>query len=131
MNDAVRKAYRIAKETRERSYSPFSNFKVGAAVIFGGCEEIFGGCNVENSSYGGTICAERSAILAGISSLGRQDIAGVVVVTDAETLTVPCAICLQFIAEFATPESRIYLGDMEGIKEEYLFSQLLPKPFVF
>ena len=124
-------AFEYAKKAREHSYSPFSRFKVGAAVIMQGSDRVYSGCNVENSSYGGTICAERSAIVSAVSAEGSKPIEAVVVVTDVETLTVPCAICLQFIAEFAFSETKIHLADLSGIKETWEFSALLPKPFRF
>ena len=124
-------AFAAAKKARDNSYSPFSNFKVGASVVFRDSEAVYSGCNVENSSYGGTICAERSAIVSAVAAEGSKPIEAVVVVTDVETLTVPCAICLQFIAEFAYAETKIYLADLHGIRETWDFEALLPKPFRF
>ncbi|MBN2510534.1 MAG: cytidine deaminase [Spirochaetales bacterium] len=132
MNESqLQHAWESAKAAREHSYSPFSAFKVGAAVVCEGTDAVFAGCNVENSSYGGTICAERSAVVSAVSSVGKIALKAVVVVTDAPTLTVPCAICLQFMAEFSTDDTLVYLADLEGIKASFTFKELLPKPFRF
>jgi cytidine deaminase len=89
-----------AIKARENSYSPYSNFKVGAAVL---TKEgnIYAGVNVENASYGLTICAERSALCAAVSG-GERAIAAVAVVYDTRMCAVPCGACLQFIVEFGS-----------------------------
>ncbi len=131
MPEAIHEAYSMAVKARSNSYSPFSTFKVGAAVVFRESGKIFSGCNVENSSYGATICAERSALVAGISNCGKQTIEAVVVVTDEEDPAVPCAMCLQVLAEFSMPTTKVVLANLEGIKSTHDFRELLPKPFVF
>ena len=77
-------AYKNALAARENSYSPYSHFKVGAAVKFKGVEQVFYGCNVENASYGATICAERNAIWSGVAAVGKQDMEYLIVVADQE-----------------------------------------------
>jgi homotetrameric cytidine deaminase len=118
-----------ATQTRLNAYTPFSEFKVGAALVSKKTKVIYSGCNVENSSYGATICAERSAILASVAKEGSLEIEQLVVV--AQPIAVPCAICLQVIAEFATPETLIHLYDTKGAGKSYTFGQLLPHPFYF
>jgi cytidine deaminase len=88
-----------ALKFREKAYVPYSNFKVGAAVI---TEDgtIFGGCNIENASYGATNCAERTAIFKAISE-GHNSIKAIAIVGDTSTHTYPCGICRQVMAEFA------------------------------
>jgi homotetrameric cytidine deaminase len=129
INADVEKTYRVACEGRKNAYAPYSNFKVGAAVKFKGHDLISAGCNVENASYGATICAERGAILSGIASHGQTEIDHLVVVTDTDPVTVPCALCLQVLSEFCGPETPIYLGNLDGVKDMRLFKELLPMPF--
>lgn len=94
-----------------------------------GSNRIYAGCNVENASYGATICAERAAILSMISDLGKERLGLVVVVTDASPVAVPCALCLQVIAEFADQSLPIHLASVEGIERSYTLEELLPHPF--
>lgn len=88
-----------AIEARDKAYAPYSNFKVGAAIL---CEDdkIFSGCNVENASFGATNCAERTAIFKAVSE-GYTKIKAVAVIGDPNAFTYPCGICRQVIAEFA------------------------------
>lgn len=88
-----------AIEAREKAYAPYSNFKVGAAVL---CDEdkIFSGCNVENASYGATNCAERTAIFKAVSE-GYTKIKAIALIGDPNGFTYPCGICRQVISEFA------------------------------
>ena len=120
-----------ALEVREKAYSPYSNFCVGAALL---CEngEIFCGVNIENSSFGGTICAERSAFCAAISQ-GKREFRAIAVVgcrrgeTPAKICT-PCGICRQFMAEFCSPDLPVLTFDGQAIYENKLAS-LLPEAF--
>tara|TARA_R110002096_G_scaffold23303_8_gene74251 strand:- start:783 stop:1280 length:498 start_codon:yes stop_codon:yes gene_type:complete len=133
--DALMKA---AREARENAYAPYSKFKVGAAVLMG--EKIFAGCNVENASYGGTICAERAAIFAGVAA-GHQTIQALALTTGAESGTPiesrsPCGLCRQVISEFAPPSTSILLDGGTSDEEIYLgdiitLGQLLPWKFQF
>ncbi len=102
---------------------------VGAAVsdVNG---NIFSGCNVENASYGLTICAERTAIFKAISE-GARSIAAVAVVTDAQDLAMPCGACLQTIAEFGSQDTLVIISNLYGEKITLKFSDLLPNPFKF
>ena len=87
-----------AKQARENAHAPYSNFRVGAAVR-AASGRIFGGCNVENATYGLTVCAERVAIFKAISE-GERGFDAISVVTDTDTLTPPCGACRQLIWEF-------------------------------
>jgi cytidine deaminase len=94
-----------ARAARRRAYAPYSRFQVVAALLMDGVE--FTGTNVENASYGGTLCAERSAVSAAVSS-GRRSLELIAVSTDASELSeigmrAPCGLCRQVISEFATP----------------------------
>lgn len=121
----------------KNAYAPYSKFKVGAAVVSAKSGQIYSGCNVENSSYGATICAERNAILHSISEEGVGGIDLLVVVSDDDPPAPPCAQCLQVLAEFCRAESEVHLVDIdfaegrEGVHQVYRFSDLLPHPFIF
>ena len=127
----VGKALEKAAEARLNAYAPYSGFKVGAAVISAATKRIYAGCNVENSSYGATICAERNAILSAVAEEGVFGIDVLAVVSDDNPPAPPCALCLQVAAEFANPGTRVVLGDLKGNKTVHLFKDLLPKPFIF
>ena len=120
-----------AIEARENSYSPFSSFSVGAALL---CSdgEIIVGTNVENSSFGGTICAERSAFCAAVSQGTREfDAIAIVGGKRGEKISencAPCGICRQFMNEFCNADFIVLLSDGESITEKTLGS-LLPDSF--
>ena len=116
-----------AKETMNNAYAPYSHFKVGAAIL---TEEglVYTGCNVENASYGATICAERTAAVKAVSE-GYIRFSKVAIVSSEGTYTYPCGVCRQFLSEFMTKDSLIIVEDeKEGIKE-IPFKELLPLSF--
>jgi cytidine deaminase len=115
-----------ARAARECAHAPFSHFQVGAAVQ-GKSGRIFGGCNIENASYGLTLCAERVAIFKAISE-GEKGFEAVAVVTDAKTLTPPCGACRQIIWEFCG-DAEVILANLAGEVEVHRMSALLPKAF--
>ena len=129
VSDEVNKAYEMAKEVRNKAYAKYSNFRVGSSLKVKGHDEIFIGCNVENISYGGTICAERNAITSAVARLGEIEIEYILVVCDTNPVTVPCGFCLQFLSEFSKGDMKVYLGDLEGVKKVLRFDELLPNPF--
>lgn len=130
LSPAVETAYKAALKTRSHAYSPYSKFKVGAALKLKGEDlPVVTGCNVENASFGATVCAERAAIVRAISQYGVKPFECLVVVTGEDTATVPCALCLQVIAEFADDDLPIYLGNEKGIQSSFRLRDLLPKPF--
>jgi cytidine deaminase len=116
-----------ALKAREEAYVPYSKFKVGAAVI---TEDgsIYGGCNIENASYGATNCAERTAIYKAISE-GHRVIKGVAVVGDITTFTYPCGICRQVIAEFAEGNIPVILIKNEKDYIVKTLDEVLPGAF--
>ena len=118
--------FKAALETRKNSYSPYSNFAVGAAILTSD-GEIFSGCNVENASYGGAVCAERNAIFQSVIKKGNISIDKVLVVTDP--VAVPCGFCLQVISEFAHDQTEIILCDLIGIQKSLKFLDFMPHPF--
>jgi cytidine deaminase len=116
-----------ALEVRNKAYAPFSGFKVGAAVKTRD-GVIHSGCNVENRSFGATICAERFAVGSAVAS-GALSLVGVVVVTDANPPSPPCGPCLQVLAEFADEHLPILLVNLKGERLERRLSEFLPHPF--
>ena len=115
-----------AKRARENAHAPYSNFRVGAAVR-ATSGRIFGGCNVENATYGLTICAERVAIFKAISE-GERGFDAISVVTDTDTLTPPCGACRQILWEFCG-DIEIVLANLQRKTESLRLSELLPRPF--
>jgi cytidine deaminase len=114
----------VACSTRDNAYAPYSSFAVGAAVL-AGSGAIYRGANVENASYGLTICAERTA-LASAASAGERDVLAVAVCT--ESGVTPCGACRQFIREFAV-DCPIFLVDANGNRRETSLQELLPQSF--
>lgn len=117
----------VAKTASEQAYAPYSKFPVGVAVQ-ASSGKIYSGCNVENASYGGTICAERNAIAAAIVA-GERHFTGLVVYTPQEQLTPPCGMCRQVIAEFFKPDSPVRSCNHLGQHQEWTLEQLLPSAF--
>jgi cytidine deaminase len=115
-----------ARAARENAVAPFSNFRIGAAVR-AKSGKIYSGCNVENASYGLTICAERVAIFKALSE-GERGFDAIAVVTDADKLTPPCGACRQIIWEFCG-DAEVVLGNLKGMTEVHRMSALLPQPF--
>ena len=126
---ALRELFELAVESRLRAHAPYSGHRVGAAIRTRD-GRLFGGCNVENSSYGATTCAEQVAIHnAVVSSPQKPEISEVYVVTDADPAWPPCGICRQVLAEFGTPQTRVFAGDTEGKSRLLLLADLLPEAF--
>jgi homotetrameric cytidine deaminase len=101
---------------------------VGAAIVMGS-GRIVEGCNVENTSYGATVCAERTAIWTAVATHGEKDVQLVAIVAEGKTAVPPCALCLQVMAEFLRPSTPIILADEHEILERTTFAELLPRPF--
>lgn len=110
---------KIALEYRERAYVPYSKFKVGAAVLFES-GKIYGGCNVENASFGATNCAERTAIFKGVSE-GETKIKAIAEVGSSEEITYPCGICRQVLCEFGDEDMVVILGKSE---DDYIVTDI-------
>lgn len=115
-----------AKKAMQNAYVPYSNFRVGAAVLMKS-GKTYTGANIENSSYGATICAERVAIFKAISE-GETEIMEIAVVTETETPSSPCGICRQVIAEFSD-DAIIFLSNTKGDVIETSLKKLLPMAF--
>lgn len=122
MNDLIEKARLV----QENAYTPIKDIKVGAALRTS-TGEIFTGCNVQNSSYGATICAEHVAIAKMVSE-GYRNIAEIAVVSNLEDFITPCGICRQVIHEFS-PNARVISTNLKGEIKEYSIKELLPEAF--
>ena len=113
---------------REAAYAPYSNFKVGDAVLTA-AGEIFSGCNIENASLGATICAaERVAILTAVAA-GARDLTALAVIADTPDPVAPCGLCRQVLAEF-TPDCRVVMANTAGRIRLATLKELLPRPSV-
>jgi cytidine deaminase len=112
---------------REKAYVPYSNFKVGAAVITED-DTIYGGCNIENASYGATNCAERTAIFKAVSE-GHRSIKAIAIIGDISTYTYPCGICRQVMAEFADASIPVILIKNEDDYIVKTLEEVLPGAF--
>ncbi|GEJ55670.1 cytidine deaminase [Anaeromyxobacter diazotrophicus] len=115
-----------ARAARRRAYAPYSRFRVGAAVEAEGRR--FEGANLENASYGLTICAERAAVAAAVLA-GARRLTAVAVASGTVPPTPPCGMCLQTLAEFAGPELVVLLAGARGAVVETTLGELLPRGF--
>lgn len=117
----------IARQARLQAHAPYSNFKVGAALQ---CVDgrIFAGCNVENSSYGLSMCAERVAIFKAISE-GYRDFKRIAVIADTHSPVRPCGACRQVISDLLPKDSDVVMSNLQGHIEVIPIGELLPAPF--
>jgi cytidine deaminase len=130
VKDKIRIPYKelieAAKNAMKHSYSPYSGFRVGAALL-SSRGKIYTGCNIENSSYGLTICAERTAIFKAVSG-GERRFKAIAVVADAKALTPPCGACRQVIMDLA-PKIDIVISNGRDTSLVLNVEDLLPFPF--
>lgn len=123
--DEIDKLLAAAEEAMNRAYSPYSGIKVGAALMdMDG--EIHTGCNIENSSYSLTVCAERNAVFKAVSN-GTRRFKGMVVVSDTSQVQSPCGACRQVLWEFNPDLQVVFVSG--GETRNYSMSQLLPQAF--
>ncbi len=121
--------YNIAMKATENSYSPYSNFKVGAALL---CKNgnLYTGCNVENISYGGTICAERTAVFKAVSS-GDREFVKIAIAESNDGNCTPCGFCRQVLSEFSKDGELLVICKYNGELREIPLKELLPYSFTF
>lgn len=112
-----------AAAAKENSYSPYSGFRVGAALL-GQSGRVYTGCNVENAAYGPTNCAERTAIHTAIAA-GERDFTAIAITSDGEACTSPCGTCRQVMVEFS-PQIRVIMGNVHGDYQVRTAAELLP-----
>ena len=120
----------LAVEARKMSYSPYSNFRVGAALL-GKSGKVYLGCNIENAAYTPTNCAERTAVFKAVSEGEKEFTAIAIVGGMGETIAdfcAPCGVCRQVLAEFCDEDFRLVLGNPDQIKI-YTFAEILPLSF--
>lgn len=115
----------LAKRAAQASYSPYSRFRVGAALL---CEDgtVFTGTNVENRSFGLTICAERSAVVAAVSAGKRRFVALAISTPDSPSPVGPCGACRQVISEFMDPKAAVRFGGSDGRTVDAAVRELVP-----
>ena len=116
----------VSREARERAVAPYSGFKVGAALLAAG-GRVYTGCNIENASYGLTVCAERVALLKALSE-GERSFEMIVVVADTADPTPPCGACRQLLWEYCG-DIPVVLANLQKITGEHQMRDLLPLPF--
>ena len=118
-----------AKNVMKNAFAPFSKFKVGAAIR---TEKgnVYRGCNVENASLGGTICAERGAAMASVASEGYGRFKAIAIASGSDDPAPPCAICRQFLAQFTDQDVPVYLISVKsGVLKKFRFGVLMPYAF--
>ncbi len=125
-----RELMECAQAARSRSYSPYSHFRVGAALLTAD-GKVYTGCNIENAAFSATVCAERTAIFKAVSA-GERNFAALAIVGGREGETAefcaPCGVCRQVIAEFCPKQFKILLGNTERFRA-YTLEELLPLSF--
>lgn len=118
-----------AKKARKNSYSPYSDFKVGAAILLKN-GDIIKGCNIENAAYGDSMCAERVALYNAYSSgIKKSDIVSMAIVGDTKKPIRPCGSCLQVMNELMNKKTKIIMANISGDVEEHYIDELLPYGF--
>lgn len=119
----------IAAKAARKAYATYSGYKVGTALL---CAdgEVFTGCNVENASYGLTVCAERTAVFTAIAA-GRRDFVAMAIVADGDSMPYPCGACRQVLAEFCREEFSVYIAKASALEdyEVVCLAALLPHQF--
>lgn len=115
-----------ALAVRDRAHAPFSGFRVGAAIE-DETGRVFTGCNIENATYGLTVCAERVAVFKAISD-GAGKLRRIAVVADTDTLTPPCGACRQILWEFCG-DAELILANLGGKQESLSLKDIFPRPF--
>lgn len=123
--------FNLAKDAMKKSYAPYSNYNVGAALLCKN-EKIYKGCNIENASYSLTNCAERTALFSAIAN-GEKEFVAICIVGgingEINDYAMPCGACRQALAEFCNEDFKVYIGIDEDNIKEYTLNELLPYSF--
>jgi cytidine deaminase len=117
----------MAREARQSAHAPYSNFEVGAALLTSD-GRVYTGCNIENSTYSLTMCAERVAVFKAVSE-GAKKILKIAVVADHEKLTPPCGCCRQMIWEFSSERTEVILANLADDVQKFPIKELFPRAF--
>ena len=128
MDKTLLELIEAARTARTNAHAPYSNCRVGGAIRLAD-GSIFSGCNVENASYGATICAERGAVMTAVAALGTITIQEVLVLSEATPPWPPCGMCRQVVAEFAAPDCMVHLVNESGDIISQPFSEIFPSHF--
>jgi cytidine deaminase len=128
MDNFEEKLIEEASKAKENAYAPYSKFRVGAALLTDS-GKIYRGANVENASYGLTICAERVAVFSAVIS-GERNFVAIAIISDSDEPIPPCGACLQVLNEFS-PDMTVILRGKKGKTEKYKLKDLFPKGFIF
>ena len=129
VSDDVRGLVDSARAVMKNAYAPFSHFHVGAAILTES-GNVYTGCNVENASLGGTICAERGAAMASVAGEGYSRFKAIAIASGSDEPAPPCALCRQFLSQFTDPEVPVYLYSVKsGVLKLFSFGVLMPYPF--
>ena len=128
MNEIQTKLFEAACLAQKRAHAPYSGALIGAAVLMTD-GSIHSGCNVENASYGGTVCAERVAIFKAVSEGAEKKIKEVLVVSDAQSPWPPCGFCRQVIAEFADENTLVHITNLQKKLRTFKFLEIFPEAF--
>lgn len=125
------KLMELALQARESSYSPYSHFRVGAALLCAD-DSVYTGCNIENAAFTPGICAERTAIYKAVSE-GKRAFTAIAIAGGSEdsapALTAPCGVCRQVMREFCEDDFRIYMVGKDGVYLERTLNEILPDSF--
>lgn len=126
-SETRKKLVEAARQARARAFAPYSGFSVGAALE---CRDgtVFTGCNIENSSYGLSLCAERVAIFKAVSE-GRRDFVRIAVIADSHAPVRPCGACRQVISDLFGPQAEVIMANLSGAVEIKTVGEILPIPF--
>ena len=129
VSDDVKGLIDSAAAVMKNAYAPFSRFHVGAAILTE-CGNVYTGCNVENASLGGTICAERGAAMASVAGEGYSRFKAIAIASGSDEPAPPCALCRQFLSQFTDPDVPVYLYSVKsGVLKLFSFGVLMPYPF--
>ena len=115
-----------AMTARDNAFAPFSRFKIGAALLTSG-GKLYTGCNIENATYGLTVCAERVALWKALSE-GERSFTRIAVASSGDPPAAPCGACRQLLWEFCG-DVEIIMGNPSGVKESHRLADLFPRPF--